>query len=203
MKQQKDSLQCPVCPTPAFLGRYQAEPDLSAFSCQRCAGMWLSAEQYGTWLQQRNPTSSTTSSSATPLPEEGAGCAKLCPACGRILRRFKIWPDNAFFLDRCGHCIGVWFDQGKWEALRARHLHVKVQRFFTASWQEQRKAAESRQRFERMYGECMGDDDHTKIRAFCTWLATHPQREILLPYVPLVLGEQNGVFAYPPKMGGE
>lgn len=63
----------------------------------------------------------------------------LCPDCGRIVRRFKIWPNLEFYLDRCGGCNGIWFDQHEWEVFN-EHWSVKnLNMFFTDEWQQKLK----------------------------------------------------------------
>ena len=61
---------------------------------------------------------------------------KLCPESGRILARYKILPDTEFYLDRCGHCNGIWFDKNEWDALVEHNLHDNVNEFFTRPLRE-------------------------------------------------------------------
>lgn len=118
-----------------------------------------------------------------PAPLSDTKEAILCPDCGRFLRRFKIWPDIKFHLDRCGSCNGVWFDANEWEALRDQNLHHKVNMFFTDVWQQKLRTEEMKSRLEKMYVEKFGPTDYQKIKEVRTWLEGHPQGGSLLVYL--------------------
>ncbi|MBN1313855.1 MAG: zf-TFIIB domain-containing protein [Anaerolineales bacterium] len=127
--------KCPICK--AKLNRILLEQNLPAFSCPSCEGIWISSNEYLTWLARQNPDAKDNEIGGDiPLPVVDNREAPLCPDCGRFLRRFKIWPDIEFQLDRCGGCNGIWFDRNEWQVLKQNNLHHNVSLFFTDGWQE-------------------------------------------------------------------
>ena len=114
---------CPACRSDgleqAFLG-----DDLPAYRCAACNGVWLRAQEYMAWQRGRDSTRPDAplwarEACAASLVTDG-DCAKLCPDCGRFLRRYKIWPDADLHLERCSACNGVWFDLREWQALKKK-----------------------------------------------------------------------------------
>ncbi len=85
------------------------------------------------------------------LPEYDSKKANLCPDCGRILIKYKVQPQIAFFVDHCGTCNGVWLDKCEWEELARANLHNNLNEFFTKTWQEKLKREMSKQRLEENY----------------------------------------------------
>jgi Zn-finger nucleic acid-binding protein len=106
--------------------------------------------------------------------------ASLCPDCGRILRRYKIWPDILFYLDRCGGCNGVWLDQAEWQTLGQRNQYHCLHLFFTEPWQRRLREEETRRRFEKIYKDKFGATDYERIKEIRIWLDAHPQGAALL-----------------------
>src|SRR5262245_47838343 len=125
--------KCPVCKT--LLTTESLEAGLPTYVCNQCHGLWISSNEYLAWLRTQPPAPPELPAGDTPLPAFDTTKAILCPDCHHLLRRYKVWPDIEFYLDRCGHCNGVWFDQNEWQVLKARQLHDKVNMFFTEPWQ--------------------------------------------------------------------
>jgi Zn-finger nucleic acid-binding protein len=173
---------CPVCQdtelTHGFL-----ETGLPAYECHQCGGIWISANEYLTWVlvQELSATIKPAPDNSLPIPDTNQ--AILCPDCGRILRRYKIWPDIDFHLDRCGGCNGVWFDKNEWQVLKLNGLHNQINHFFTESWQRKLREEETRRRFEKMYREKFGPEDYAEVKRIKTWLTHHPLGSSLLAYL--------------------
>ena len=176
-------MKCPICELDS-LKAHRLEADLPAYRCKRCEGVWISAAQYWEWLRGREDDPPEGPAEAeTPMPVEDAGQAKLCPECGHILRRYKVWPNAQFYLDRCGHCGSVWFDRDEWTYLRSRGQHDEVHLFFSDLWQEKLRAKETRQRMEKIYLDRFGAEDYARLKELRGWLDQHPQRGALLAYL--------------------
>ncbi len=179
-------MKCPVCQR-GRLQRHQLEADLPAYQCNKCAGIWISAAQYWKWIKTRGEMPSEPSIAVgdveTPLPLEEATQAKICPGCGHILRRYQVWPETKFYLDRCGTCESVWFDRDEWAVVKARDLHDRVHWFFSAGWQKKIKEAESRRWLVRMYQERFGEEEYARLKELRAWLDAHPKRTLLLAYL--------------------
>ncbi len=174
-------MHCPVCKS-STLRSDSLDDGLPAYFCDTCGGIWIGFPQYWRWAQQQdaifpNPLGDV------PIPVETACRAKLCPDCGHILTRYQVWPAVKFYLDRCGHCRGIWFDKDEWTALRARRMHTRIHEFFTPDWQEDLRDEEARQRFAQIYQERFGAEDYAEIKRLKAWLAQHPNGPALLAYL--------------------
>jgi len=174
-------MNCPVC-RKMTLQPISLSDDLPANQCPNCNGIWLSSNQYLTWLSfQKDPLPEKPVEGIAP--ELRTDTLKLCPESGHIMKRFKIFPNEKFYLDRCGDCNGIWFDSNEWEALVAHNMQDKVNQFFTAPWQEKLHEKESRDNMDRIYRDKLGGPDYQRIREIREWMDTNPRRDMLLAFL--------------------
>ncbi len=175
-------MKCPVCQTidmePTSLDR-----GLPAFTCEDCGGIWVSSTQYFDWLDEHGSNLPERPYTGQPLHTPDPNQAKICPDCGHLLRRYKVWPDVEFSLDHCNTCNGIWFDANEWEVIVARNLHDDLHTFFTKSWQEKLRKIEARHREEAIYLARFGPDDYARIQDIRKWLDDHPRRAALLAFL--------------------
>jgi Zn-finger nucleic acid-binding protein len=176
---------CPVCNIQ--FSQTLLDRNLPAYKCSNCSGLWISSNEYLTWL---STTSTLPDDGAhidqdfdTPYPIADNNQALLCPDCGRFLRRYQIWPNSNFYLDRCSTCNGIWFDRNEWQTLQTQNLHKDINVFFTHAWQEKLKSKEMEKRFKGMYLELFGEDDYQKVQDIRQWLYDHPNGNRLLAYL--------------------
>lgn len=174
-------MNCPVCKAAALQPGY-LEPQLSAHLCASCGGAWIHASDYHKWLEQQGPEQAPSSADVSYAVADTRS-AKLCPACGHILIRYKVAEDLAFGLDHCGNCNGFWLDRMEWEHLRQHQLHGQVHRVFTAPWQRQLRQREHAAAVERMLQERLGDVDYAELKRVKAWLDRNPNRPMLLAYL--------------------
>ncbi len=176
---------CPICTQPLQLTFLQDE--LPVHACAQGHGLWLTPNEYLLWLrtqlqyQQIMPTSLEIEAPAS-VPVTESEKAKICPDCGRLLRRYKVWPDIQFFLDRCNTCNGVWFDQNEWDILKEHKVHDEINLIFTQPWQEKIRELESRHFFEKMYRDRFGDE-YAEVKRIRAWLDAHPLRTTVLAFL--------------------
>ncbi len=178
-------MKCPVCQREDLLLPCVLEDDLPAYRCQQCSGIWISAVQYWDWLKRR-PEMSAEPEGNGELPMSPVGAAnkaKLCPECGHILRRYQVWPEVKFYLDRCNKCYSVWLDRDEWKVLRSRRLHDQIHRFFSEEWQNNLRAEESRRRMEMIYVERFGGEDYARLKEVRAWIERHPRRGAIMAYL--------------------
>lgn len=175
-------MNCPVCKTDS-LGEIILVHDLPARQCATCAGILLSSNAYLGWLRAKGDDLPEKSVSRPMNPTWDADLLKICPDCGRLMRRFKIFPDVDYYLDRCSHCNGIWFDHREWEALAERNLHDNLHEFFTHPWQDNLRAGEAKTRMEAIYLLKFGAPDYEKIKDIRAWIQSHPQRNMLLAFL--------------------
>lgn len=174
-------MKCPLCKANS-LNPIDLETGLPASQCSQCGGIWVEANPYQLWRRMHSqdlPRREDVHFDAAVDVEK----LKLCPACGRILRRFHVIANVPLNLDRCASCNGVWLDNGEWQELVASNLHDNLNDFFTAPWQNQVRAEETKARMQSLYQEKFGDEDYARIRETRAWLQGHPQKNMLLAYL--------------------
>lgn len=174
--------KCPVCKG-LNLTETMLQDGLLANQCENCHGIWISSTSYFAWLKLHGPDLPTKEADKKIVPQWGTKELKLCPDCGKILSRYKVFPNQEFFLDHCGSCNGVWFDQNEWEYLAAQNLHDNVNSFFTKPWQKHIHEEETKVVLDKLYLERFGEDDYARLKEFQKWLASHPQRSMMLAYL--------------------
>ena len=156
---------------------------MAAFECTSCAGHWLRFGDYLAWrdrqLTEQPEIPSEEASESEPATATGV---RRCPDCAYLLTRYSVGHGVPFFLDRCGHCNGVWFDPAEWNALRARGLHDNIHQIFGVSWQAAIRTAEGERRTEERFAQRLGSDAE-RVRTFAEWVNTHPRRNEILAYV--------------------
>lgn len=175
-------MKCPVCKTDSLASITLAD-DLPAVQCSSCHGNWIAANPYRVWLRAKTGDLPEVASKQPFNPVWEAHELKICPDCRHMLRRFKIFPDVDFYLDRCGNCNGIWFDAHEWDALAQRNLHDNLHEFFTRPWQDHLLADETRTRMESIYLLKLGAQDTERIKEIRAWLDGHEQKSMLLAFL--------------------
>src|SRR5690242_14176994 len=105
-------MQCPACKGGELVGERTAY-GLEVQRCSACDGRFLPFEEHLRWVESgeaaRAPAADFPVGAPQPMTEPGRK-ARLCPKCGRLMTRHRVALDLPFMLDRCGTCLGVWFD---------------------------------------------------------------------------------------------
>lgn len=120
----------------------------------------------------------TTIATATPAVK-----VRMCPECGRFLRRYHLGMGIEFEVERCGGCAGVWCDRGKWPRLRAAGAHARLHLLFSDSWQAKLKEEQIRRRQGDRVRSILGDADFERAREFKVWVDSHPHRATLRAFL--------------------
>lgn len=175
-------MKCPVCKTNT-LGSITLVDNLPASHCPQCNGNWIPANAYMAWLRAKGGDLPKKTGDAPINPIWETHEVKICPDCGHMLRRFKIFPDVDYYLDRCNNCNGIWFDAHEWDALVERNLHDNLNEFFTHPWQDKLHASETKTQMESIYLMKFGAQDYEKIKGIRIWLENHEQKGMLLAYL--------------------
>ncbi len=175
-------MNCPVCKQELAYHTLPAS-QVPAYQCPQCEGIWISSNEYLRWLQGQGSTLPEKPGDGSNIPTWDTPQLKICPECKHFLLRYRILPNVQFYVDRCGHCNGVWFDKGEWDVLVARNLYDKVNQFFTQPWQARIRDEEAHAVLDKLYLDKFGAEDYARIRQVRNWLAEHPQRAMLLAYL--------------------
>lgn len=135
-------MKCPICHIHS-LNEVDLEAGLSAYQCNHCFGHWLPSENYWEWLDSREQQQKQSSRPApiklnvgqSLLPVVDNCTANFCADCSRLMTKTKVGRGLNFYIDRCGHCHGVWLDQNEWENLKQMDLHYQIHYMFSSAWQ--------------------------------------------------------------------
>jgi Zn-finger nucleic acid-binding protein len=190
-------MNCPVCKA-ARLQPDDLEPSLNGRLCPHCRGHWIPFAEYLPWAEAGAPTGdsctqgetselfsadgATSAAEAPAAPHAGASATsggakvRLCPECGRFLRRYPLGMGIEFEVERCGGCAGVWLDRGKWARLRAAGAHARLHLLFSDAWQLKIKEEQIRKRQEDRVRSILGEADFERARTFKAWIDAHPHR---------------------------
>ncbi len=175
-------MKCPVCKIDS-LGPITLVENLPANQCSNCGGAWLSSNAYLAWWKTQGEDIPQRQTDSTLDPNWDIDELKLCPESGHIMARYKILPDTEYYLDRCGHCNGIWFDKNEWDALVERNLHDNINEFFTRPWQDSLHEAETKIHLERLYLDKFGVEDYEHIKQVRAWLKNHSKRGMLIAFL--------------------
>ena len=161
-------------------------------NCPRCArerldegkhGEWHCATCGGIFVPRSHLVELMTADDAESTDRSATSVANAtavrCPADSSIMAAAEIdLPDDGGFVrvDRCGSCLGVWFDAGEWTALASCHLLAHLDEIWTAEWRSrqrhERERAEAEARIERQFGP----DLYAQIVGLAAALRDHPRR---------------------------
>ncbi|MBT9313120.1 zf-TFIIB domain-containing protein [Leptothoe kymatousa] len=176
-------MHCPCCQT-SSLKRDRLNEFLAVHACEACEGQWISSYDYWHWLEWETndepikPCDHVDLSDRLEVADNSR--ATFCPECHHLMRRAKVGHGLEFYLDRCSHCGGSWFDKGEWEILKACNIHNKVHLVFSEPWQSQIRQAEFNRVLEETYRSALGDDDYAQALGIRAWLEQHPHRDYII-----------------------
>ncbi len=176
------TITCPACQTADPLIRSEANAQLPSLRCGRCGGQWIREEHYYAWIE-RSDRSSTPSAVEAAGQAQDTPRAKLCPECGRIMRRYAVGHGLDFIIDRCGTCAGIWFDANEWERLTHAGLADRVHFIFSAAWQADILRTRQIHAAAQRLREKIGPDDYDRLTALADWIEQHPHRTELAAYL--------------------
>lgn len=168
------SLRC-GCAAHTALSPCELAPGLQGLHCTTCGGMLLMLEDYRVW---RSNAPSQTAKVASATAEDNS--ARHCPACTRLMQRFRVGSTPDFRLDRCASCQSVWFAGGEWQALLAAGMGTRLEEVLTDGWQRQLQADELRKGREAVLRQRHGEDTMDEMARIKQWLQTQPHRDELL-----------------------
>jgi Zn-finger nucleic acid-binding protein len=171
-------LHC-VCEAHTELDRAELAPGLPALRCATCHGHWLVLADHARWNAVAVPAPAGDEDVPPMRPEVGA-TARHCPACERLMARYRVGSTPDFRLDRCAPCQAVWLDAGEWPALHQAGLAHRLADVLSDAWQRRVQTDELSARrlaaLQTRHGAaCM--DELARMRA---WLDTQPHRDELL-----------------------
>jgi len=175
-------MKCPVCKENT-LGQIILLEGLPGRQCSNCQGVSIPSNAYLTWRRTLGHEFPPKEGVIDIDPSWEVKELKFCPDCGHIMARYKVLPDTELYIDRCRNCNGIWLDQHEWEVLIDRNLHDNLNELFTRPWQDNLRAAETKNHLDRIYLEKLGGVDYENLKQVREWLVNHPMRGMLLAFL--------------------
>jgi Zn-finger nucleic acid-binding protein len=97
--------------------------------------------------------------------------------------RARVELDAPFYLERCVHCGGVWFDAGEWQRLATSHLLSSLLEFWTPAWRWRSQQEKARKAARERLSTRLGPELFEKLQALAAALNTHPARDEALAFL--------------------
>lgn len=159
--------------------------------CTSCHGLWLTRDE----LRRVEERVREEGAAALQIEEPGAAADRggpgeevdrrtgLCPDCGRILLRARVEglqrsaDAGDFFLDRCAHCGGIWFDAGEWNELGGEPVALELTRLWDPDWRQRQIEARNREASLRRLEQLLGSDLFASIEMMIEQLRAHPEKK--------------------------
>jgi Zn-finger nucleic acid-binding protein len=177
-------MRSPVSPDVDLQPR-EIEPGLDGLECPRSGGIWIPLAAYERWRASQPAFVAPGPDQPPPvsMPPDLKRPALICPESGCVLLRYKAGHGLSFQIDRSPVTGGVWLDQGEWDALKQKGLHVDLNLIFTASYQRDLRAADYAQTLEKAFQERIGQADFERAAQFKEWMNQHPRRRDIWCYL--------------------
>lgn len=168
------SLYC-GCAAHTELSPCELAPGLTGLHCTSCGSHMLMLDDYRAW-RSKAPTPTTTA--ATTTAEDNS--ARHCPACTRLMQRYRVGSTPDFRVDRCIACQAIWFAGGEWQALLAAGLGTRLEEITTDAWQRQLQADDLRKGREAVLRQRHGAATMDELARIRQWLQAQPERDELI-----------------------
>ncbi|MCC6876025.1 MAG: zf-TFIIB domain-containing protein, partial [Sandaracinaceae bacterium] len=148
-----------------------------ALGCARCGGLWARDGA----IDKLAPAEPAATAARAPNDERTG----LCPDGHGILLRARVEQQDEppFYLERCAHCHGVWFDAGEWARVASSELRTHLDDLWDPVARLEALRAKREARLTGDLRARLGDALHDQLVAVVEALASHPDRAMALAFV--------------------
>lgn len=158
--------------------------------CAESEGFWLPAREYENWLS-RVPAWYARQTETIPhqfmftdyVPSPFDSKAGLCPECSIYLARAKVNVKNAFYVERCNSCGGIWFDPGEWQILEELKLHIRINTLFSSQWQALARQKQQDMTARQTLIDKLGPEVADYVFQLADILAENPEGDCAAAYI--------------------
>lgn len=123
-------MNCPACNHSLEARKFQYLPFMA---CMSCRGVWVETK-----MLRHIATRLAAEKEIKPekpldverkiLPRPKDEPIRICPKCGKGMKKINYAYDSNVFVDRCDDCDGIWLDRGEIERLAAfYHIDDRVE----------------------------------------------------------------------------
>lgn len=179
-----------ACSRNASFRHYKLATDLPARYCPDCHAILLAMKDYLPWIE-RHFSDRQTVEPAPLTGRETPSRARPCPACQRIMSRYRTGDENSFWLDFCPPCGLVWLDAGEWEQLEQSGLSPYLDIILTERWQKGIQSHKASSVRDDLLRERFGETTFAEIRKIREWLGQQPNRRDILTYLYASLSQKS------------
>jgi Zn-finger nucleic acid-binding protein len=160
-------MNCPKCKTHRL---HKKDYNASA-TCPNCGGMWLESRKIPTFIESSEGSTEADSGKAVNDGKTG-----ICPNGHGIMIRARIDTQEPFYLEKCPHCGGIWFDKGELREIISNNVADNLDDFWCKSWQVRHRKETSKQRYYEINKRLLGEDIFDRIIRLSELLKIHPEK---------------------------
>lgn len=170
---------CPACGQQKFAA-VTIEGGLPVQRCGACNGVWVELERYRAWRKNMPELAASDYAGQITFVNDAV---RPCPVTGRMMARVKVDKDVPLRLDFSAAAQGVWLDAGEWTNLVALGLHGQLDAIVSERWQNELKAAASRERMEAAHRLRFGDAAYEELVRMRAWLGGQDKRSEMVAFL--------------------
>ncbi|ARU03880.1 hypothetical protein CCO03_03560 [Comamonas serinivorans] len=154
---------------------------LFVYACNACQGYALDIATYLDWRREQPPLQASPHAPVGIQPPHADHRHALhCPACQRLMLKYRVHAGDSPSIDTCLRCDCIWLDGGEWDYLQAIGLHTSLTAISTAAWQARRAQLTVNLRRAEQDREQLGDEVYAQAQQVLAWLQEQPERKHIL-----------------------
>ncbi len=173
---------CPKCASQLLVAveGTHTKSGASALQCPSCSGFWAAPEVVALPGMVELLRDRDTHPTRAPSEDKRTG---QCPDGHGLLRRARVTWHDAYFLERCARCGGVWFDAGEWSRAADDHLFANLSEVWSPAWRKRLSDDQSHASLEVDLRAKLGAELFGLLHTVANRLEAHEHRGVALAYL--------------------